>query len=380
MRMNELGIYIHIPFCIKKCDYCDFVSVKPNDSLIEAYISSLIKEIEIYSKLINKFNIDSIFIGGGTPSSIDTEYIGKIFEKLYSSFNIASNPEITIEVNPGTVENKKLKAYKQYGINRISLGAQSLNDKILLNIGRIHNELDILNTIESIKMEGFKNINSDLMIGLPEQTLDDVMSSLEKIIQLNLTHISLYSLIIEKGTKLYELEKNGKLLLPNEDEERLMYHQAKKILEKSGYIQYEISNFAKPGFECKHNLKYWTLQPFVGIGLNSHSNIWNYRFWNYSNFKDYDYYIKKGKLPIENREFINTNSKITEFMILGIRLNSGINKEKFKRLFGTDMDYYYKDAIQKNINDGLIYDDGQCIKLTNKGLDLSNIVELDFYI
>ncbi|HPP31058.1 MAG TPA: radical SAM family heme chaperone HemW [Soehngenia sp.] len=378
--MNELGIYIHIPFCIKKCDYCDFVSVKPNDSLIEAYISSLIKEIEIYSKLINKFNIDSIFIGGGTPSSIDTEYIGKIFEKLYSSFNIASNPEITIEVNPGTVENKKLKAYKQYGINRISLGAQSLNDKILLNIGRIHNELDILNTIESIKMEGFKNINSDLMIGLPEQTLDDVMSSLEKIIQLNLTHISLYSLIIEKGTKLYELEKNGKLLLPNEDEERLMYHQAKKILEKSGYIQYEISNFAKPGFECKHNLKYWTLQPFVGIGLNSHSNIWNYRFWNYSNFKDYDYYIKKGKLPIENREFINTNSKITEFMILGIRLNSGINKEKFKRLFGTDMDYYYKDAIQKNINDGLIYDDGQCIKLTNKGLDLSNIVELDFYI
>ena len=378
--MNELGIYIHIPFCIKKCDYCDFVSVKPNDSLIEAYISSLIKEIEIYSKLINKFNIDSIFIGGGTPSSIDTEYIGKIFEKLYSSFNIASNPEITIEVNPGTVENKKLKAYKQYGINRISLGAQSLNDKILLNIGRIHNELDILNTIESIKMEGFKNINSDLMIGLPEQTLDDVMSSLEKIIQLNLTHISLYSLIIEKGTKLYELEKNGKLLLPNEDEERLMYHQAKKILEKSGYIQYEISNFAKPGFECKHNLKYWTLQPFVGIGLNSHSNIWNYRFWNYSNFKDYDYYIKKGKLPIENREFINTNSKITEFMILGIRLNSGINKEKFKRLFDTDMDYYYKDAIQKNINDGLIYDDGQCIKLTNKGLDLSNIVELDFYI
>jgi len=378
--MNELGIYIHIPFCIKKCDYCDFVSVKPNDSLIEAYISSLLKEIEIYSKLINKFNIDSIFIGGGTPSSIDTEYIGKIFEKLYSSFNIVSNPEITIEVNPGTVENKKLKAYKQYGINRISLGAQSLNDKILLNIGRIHNELDILNTIESIKMEGFKNINSDLMIGLPEQTLDDVMSSLEKIIQLNLTHISLYSLIIEKGTKLYELEKNGKLLLPNEDEERLMYHQAKKILEKSGYIQYEISNFAKPGFECKHNLKYWTLQPFVGIGLNSHSNIWNYRFWNYSNFKDYDYYIKKGKLPIENREFINTNSKITEFMILGIRLNSGINKEKFKRLFGTDMDYYYKDAIQKNINDGLIYDDGQCIKLTNKGLDLSNIVELDFYI
>jgi Coproporphyrinogen III oxidase and related Fe-S oxidoreductases len=232
MRMNELGIYIHIPFCIKKCDYCDFVSVKPNDSLIEAYISSLIKEIEIYSKLINKFNIDSIFIGGGTPSSIDTEYIGKIFEKLYSSFNIASNPEITIEVNPGTVENKKLKAYKQYGINRISLGAQSLNDKILLNIGRIHNELDILNTIESIKMEGFKNINSDLMIGLPEQTLDDVMSSLEKIIQLNLTHISLYSLIIEKGTKLYELEKNGKLLLPNEDEERLMYHQAKKIIRK----------------------------------------------------------------------------------------------------------------------------------------------------
>ncbi len=378
--MNELGIYIHIPFCIKKCDYCDFVSVKINDGLIEEYINDLIKEIEIYSKLISKYVIDSIFIGGGTPSSIDSKFIGEIFEKLYSSFNIDSKAEITIEVNPGTINKKKLEAYKDFGINRISLGAQSLNDKILQNIGRIHNEQDILNTIKLIKLEGFDNINSDLMIGLPEQTLHDVISSLEKIVELNLTHISLYSLIIEEGTKLYKLEQNGKLNLPNEDEERLMYHEAKRLLEKNGYRQYEISNFSKPDFECKHNLKYWTLKPYVGIGLNSHSNIWDYRYWNYSNFKEYHNYLMKGKLPIENKEYINTISKITEFMILGIRLNSGINREEFKRVFGTDMDYYYKDAIQKNINNGLIFDDGKNIKLTSKGLDLSNIVELDFYI
>lgn len=378
--MNELGIYIHIPFCIKKCDYCDFISVKLNDGLIEEYINDLIKEIEIYSKLISKYVIDSIFIGGGTPSSIDSKFIGKIFEKLYSSFNIDSKAEITIEVNPGTINKKKLEAYKDFGINRISLGAQSLNDKILQNIGRIHNEQDILNTIKLIKLEGFDNINSDLMIGLPEQTLHDVISSLEKIVELNLTHISLYSLIIEEGTKLYKLEQNGKLNLPNEDEERLMYHEAKRLLEKNGYRQYEISNFSKPDFECKHNLKYWTLKPYVGIGLNSHSNIWDYRYWNYSNFKEYHNYLMKGKLPIENKEYINTISKITEFMILGIRLNSGINREEFKRVFGTDMDYYYKDAIQENINNGLIFDDGKNIKLTSKGLDLSNIVELDFYI
>ncbi len=378
--MNELGIYIHIPFCIKKCDYCDFVSVKLNDGLIEEYINDLIKEIEIYRKLISKYVIDSIFIGGGTPSSIDSKFIGKIFEKLYSSLNIDSKSEITIEVNPGTINKKKLEAYKDFGINRISLGAQSLNDKILQNIGRIHNEQDILNTIKLIKLEGFDNINSDLMIGLPEQTLHDVISSLEEIVELNLTHISLYSLIIEEGTKLYKLEQNGKLNLPNEDEERLMYHEAKKLLEKNGYRQYEISNFSKPNFECKHNLKYWTLKPYIGIGLNSHSNIWNYRYWNYSNFKEYHNYLMKGKLPIENKEYINTISKITEFMILGIRLNSGINREEFKRVFGTDMDYYYKDAIQKNINNGLIFDDGKNIKLTSKGLDLSNIVELDFYI
>jgi len=378
--MNELGIYIHIPFCIKKCDYCDFVSVKLNDGLIEEYINDLIKEIEIYSKLISKYVIDSIFIGGGTPSSIDSKFIGKIFEKLYSSLNIDSKSEITIEVNPGTINKKKLEAYKDFGINRISLGAQSLNDKILQNIGRIHNEQDILNTIKLIKLEGFDNINSDLMIGLPEQTLHDVISSLEEIVELNLTHISLYSLIIEEGTKLYKLEQNGKLNLPNEDEERLMYHEAKKLLEKNGYRQYEISNFSKPNFECKHNLKYWTLKPYIGIGLNSHSNIWNYRYWNYSNFKEYHNYLMKGKLPIGNKEYINTISKITEFMILGIRLNSGINREEFKRVFGTDMDYYYKDAIQKNINNGLIFDDGKNIKLTSKGLDLSNIVELDFYL
>ncbi len=378
--MEKLGIYIHIPFCIKKCDYCDFVSVKPNEEMIERYINSLINEMKIYSKLIGGYLVDSIFIGGGTPSSIDIKYIYRLFEILNNSFNIASDSEITIEVNPGTIDNKKIKAYKENGINRISLGVQSLNDKILYNIGRIHNKEDIINTIKLIKLNGFDNLNTDLMIGLPGQTLPDVINSLEQIIELKPTHISLYSLIIEEGTKLYELEKNGKLILPSEDEERLMYHDAKEFLEENGYLQYEISNFSQNGFECKHNLKYWTLKPYIGLGLNSHSNIWNYRYWNYSNFTDYNEALNRGSLPISNKEFISTKSRITEFMILGIRLNSGINREEFYKEFGTDIDYFYKDAIQKNKDLGLIYEDGRSIKLTKKGLDFSNIVELDFYI
>ncbi|MBC7087144.1 MAG: oxygen-independent coproporphyrinogen III oxidase [Tissierellales bacterium] len=379
--MKELGVYIHIPFCLKKCNYCDFVSFSSNDKKISEYINYITKEIQIYRNTLNEdYIVNSIFIGGGTPSLIDSKHLKTIIDEINQSFKVDSEAEITIEANPGTLDNTKLAIYHEIGINRISIGAQSLNDDILKKLGRIHNSYDVLDAVELIRTNQFKNYNIDMMIGLPDQTIYNVLTDLENVIKLKPTHISLYSLIIEEGTLFFELEKHGQLNLPNEDEERIMYHKAIELLEKNGYKQYEISNFAKEGFECRHNLKYWTLMPYIGLGLNSHSYIENTRYSNYSNFDEYYKKIKENKLPVSSEEYIDDISRMTEYIILGIRLNKGINKKHFKENFGIDIEDYYKDAIIKNKQNGNIYEDEETIKLTKKGLDFSNIVELDFYI
>lgn len=379
--MKELGVYIHIPFCLKKCNYCDFVSFSSNDKKISEYINYITKEIQIYRNTLNEdYIVNSIFIGGGTPSLIDSKHLKTIIDEINQSFKVDSEAEITIEANPGTLDNTKLAIYHEIGINRISIGAQSLNDDILKKLGRIHNSADVLDAVELIRTNQFKNYNIDMMISLPDQTIYNVLTDLENVIKLKPTHISLYSLIIEEGTLFFELEKHGQLNLPNEDEERIMYHKAIELLEKNGYKQYEISNFAKEGFECRHNLKYWTLMPYIGLGLNSHSYIENTRYSNYSNFDEYYKKIKENKLPVSSEEYIDDISRMTEYIILGIRLNKGINKKHFKENFGIDIENYYKDAIIKNKQNGNIYEDEETIKLTKKGLDFSNIVELDFYI
>lgn len=376
--MKELSLYIHIPFCISKCYYCDFSSFVNINHKIDDYIDSLIHELSLYKERINEYNIKTIFIGGGTPSCINPKHINRILEFIYKNFRTTGLVEVTIEANPGTLDREKVKIYKKSGINRVSIGVQTLDDNLLESIGRIHKAKDFYRSYEILREENINNINVDLIFGLPNQTIDNVIDSLKKVIELGVEHISYYGLILEEGTRLYKSYIEGKILLPDEDMERLMYHKATEHLIEHGYDHYEISNYALPSYECKHNLVYWDVKPYLGIGLSSHSNMEGKRFSNTSNINIYIENLKKKILPIEGEEIINKNTEIEEFCILGLRKISGIDKVQFKNRFGIEIEELYKDIINKHIKNGLILNDDNCIQLTKRGLDLSNLVEVDF--
>ena len=377
MKKQELGIYIHIPFCKRKCYYCDFISYDNKCNEIPEYIESLSQEIEEFD--FSNYQTNSIYIGGGTPSYMDSKYINKIVDKIYQKAN-CKNAEITIEVNPGTVTLEKLKEYKKDGINRLSIGLQSTNNKILQNIGRIHTYEDFLNTYKLAKEVGFKNINVDLMIGLPNQTIQDLKASLKKIIKLNPNHISIYSLIVEEGTIIEKLLNEGKITLPKEEQERRMYWYVKDTLELNGYHHYEISNFSKEGKESRHNLNCWNQEEYVGFGVGAHSYINNIRFSNTKSIEEYIKNItnncKEKNMIIEEKQSLQ--DKENEFMLLGFRKIEGIEITKFKEKFIENPIFLYKERLQKLEKEGLINIDLNNIKLTNKGLDLANIVFEEF--
>lgn len=291
--MKELGIYIHIPFCAKKCLYCDFVSYENKQELIEKYVGILNKEILECSLPVDvnlqEYEVSTIYIGGGTPSFIDSKYISEILKNIENKFNVLENAEITIEINPGTVTKEKLQDYKNSGINRLSIGLQSTNDDILKQIGRIHTYKQFLQNYNIARQIGFENINVDLMLALPNQTMQILKDSIDKIICLNPEHVSVYSLILEEETPLYNLVQKGKVSLINEELERDMYWNVKKELEKSGYEHYEISNFAKKRYNSKHNTNCWEQKEYIGFGAAAHSYIQNAR---YSNIADIQEYIK----------------------------------------------------------------------------------------
>ena len=278
--MKDLALYIHIPFCKSKCSYCDFLSFADKDEKIEDYINALLTELKLYKDKLSNYQIKTIFIGGGTPTNINAVYIEKILNYINKNYNVENLEEVSIESNPGTLNKEKIKTYIRAGINRVSLGVQSLNDDILSSIGRIHTSKDFYNSFKLLREMGIKNINVDLMFGLPSQSMEDVVYSLEKMIDLGVEHISYYGLILEEGTKLYDLYEKDKIVLPTEEKERQMYHNIVRILDNNGYNHYEISNFSMPGYECKHNLVYWDINPYLGIGLNSHSNTDGKRFSN----------------------------------------------------------------------------------------------------
>lgn len=372
------GIYIHIPFCKQKCYYCDFVSFANKEELIERYINALKKEIKY--KLKSKDKIDTIYIGGGTPSVIDSKYIVEILEEIYSIVGFDETREVTIEINPGTVDKEKIEAYKTVGINRISLGLQTTNDILLKNIGRIHTYKQFEEAYNLVKQEGFTNINVDLMLALPNQTIKDLEESLKQVINLNPTHISVYSLILEEGTKLEDLINRKVLELPSEDIERQMYWKTKHLLEENGYIHYEISNFAKENYKSKHNSNCWKQQEYYGFGLASHSYINNVR---YSNIEDLSQYIKN----IENEEYnkikqvneIQTKiSKAKEYMMLSLRTIDGVKIKEYKAKFQENPLYIYRKEIEKLTQNELLEIDGDNIKLTAKGIDFANQVWKEF--
>lgn len=364
---NELGIYIHIPFCKKKCDYCDFVSYCGKEEYVEKYIEAVKQEIKDNLKKIQG-EITTIYIGGGTPSCIDSKYIVEIMNTIYSVIENRAD-EITIEVNPGTVTEKKFQAYKKAGINRLSIGLQETHNKLLKSIGRIHTFEQFIETYELARKVGFNNINVDLMIGLPNQSIADIKESLEKIIELNPEHISVYSLILEEGTPLFEKYKAGEIQLPGEELERNMYWYVKNTLENVGYNHYEISNFAKPGYESKHNMNCWEQKEYIGIGAAAHSYVNGVRYSNISNLHEY---IKGRDRIIHEIQTIEDMQK--EYMLLGLRKIQGVSIQAFKNKFAENPIYLFRNELQELTEQGLLEIDGDAIKLTNKGLDLANIV------
>ncbi len=373
--MKELGIYIHIPFCKRKCAYCDFISFSGHQKLIEPYINSLIREIKNYKTEKEKYVIKTIYFGGGTPSFIESKYIVEILDTIKAKFNVLENAEITIEANPGTVDELKLKDYYNAGINRISFGLQSTRSELLKLVGRIHSYSSFLEAYNLARKIGFKNINIDLMIGLPVQFLEDVQKDLEKIIELKPEHISVYSLIVEEGTKIEEKIKNKELYLPSEELERKMYWEVKRKLEEVGYIHYEISNYSKPGFESKHNMSCWNQEEYLGFGLAAHSYINNKRYSNTIDFDEYFDWPENSKIIHEKQ---TKEDKQKEFMLLGLRKIEGIKISDFKNKFIENPIYLYRESLNKLTTQGLIEIDIDSIKLTDKGIDLANLVWEEF--
>ena len=382
--MKNLGIYIHIPFCKKKCYYCDFVSYANKQEKVKEYINCITKEIDSYLYELENYNVTTIYIGGGTPSFIDSIYIvnllNKLRDKLKNNDTKWSNIEITIEVNPGTVNLEKLKQYKEAGANRVSIGLQSSNDKLLKQLGRIHNYQEFLNTYQTARQVGFENINVDLMLGLPNQSIQDLRETIENVVKLTPEHISVYSLILEENTKMEQCIKSGKLELPDEEVERQMYWYVKNKLELNGYEQYEISNFSKKGRESKHNTNCWKQKEYIGLGIAAHSYINRKR---YSNIEDLDKYIENIKAnEIEkNRrthEIQTIDEAQKEYMILGLRTIKGVSIQEFKEEYGENPIYLFREELNELVNEDLLEIDSDFIRLTNKGLDLANLVFEEF--
>lgn len=382
MNKKELGIYLHIPFCKQKCNYCDFVSFSDKCEKIESYIECLEKEINKFD--FSNFMVTTIYIGGGTPSFINSKYIKLIMNTLYNKIDINKNKkdklEITIEVNPGTVTKEKLQDYKEAGINRLSIGLQTSQDRLLKQIGRVHSYQEFIETYQSAKEVGFENINIDLMLGLPNQTLKDLKESLNKIIELNPNHISVYSLILEEGTKLFNQIENNEFKLPDEESERNMYWYVKNMLELNEYNHYEISNFSKKGKESKHNLNCWNQKEYIGFGVAAHSYLYNTRFSNTNNLEDYINNINNNefKKNIRIEEEQNKEDQEKEYMMLGFRKIDGVNISKFKEKFIDNPIFIYKDKLNKLVEEGLIEIDLNNIRLTSKGIDFANLVFEEF--
>lgn len=369
MNKKEIGVYIHIPFCKQKCYYCDFASFANCNQYIEKYVEQL--KNEIIKQNLSQYKISTIYIGGGTPSYIDSSYIVEILKLI----NVKEAEEVTIEVNPGTVTKEKLEDYYEAGINRISIGLQSTNDKLLKTIGRIHNCEEFIKTYNLAREVGFKNVNVDLMIGLPTQGLEDVEESINKIAKLKPEHISVYSLIIEENTKIEELLNKGVLEEISEETERKMYWLVKNKLENLGYKHYEISNFAKEGYESKHNMDCWNQKEYIGFGLAAHSYLNKKRYSNTENLKTYLEDVEKNRII---HEVQTTESERNEYMLLGLRKIDGINIQDFKNKFVDNPIYLYREELNKLVMDKLVNVDENYIKLTNKGIDLANLVWEEF--
>ena len=385
-----MELYIHIPFCVRKCNYCDFLSVVSDSEFKRRVVDCIIKEIRIrFNELKDSDSarpvISTVFFGGGTPSCLDSDMIESIMNSIYENADIDNDAEITIEANPGTLNLDKLKHYKEIGINRLSMGLQSANYNELLMLGRIHSYEDFEMNYKEARNVGFDNINVDIMTALPSQTISSIENTLRKVISLNPEHISAYSLIIEEGTLFAE---RTELLdeLPSEDSERKIYYLVRDYLRVAGYSQYEISNFARSRnnkiLSCRHNVGYWTRDNYIGVGPGAASLIGNVRCSNITSIEDYIERIERGSLAIDDDTIqrLTKEDEMSEFMFLGLRMTDGISEADFKDKFGIDILEVYGNSIEEHISDGTICRDNGRIFLSERGMDVSNYVMSDFLL
>lgn len=378
---KELELYLHIPFCVSKCKYCDFLSAPSGEEQRQIYVERLCRRIRYWSDVIHNYGYEivSIFVGGGTPSILTEAQITQVFEAVHESFPIREDAEITLEMNPGTDVKDKLPVYRELGINRLSMGLQSADNEELKCLGRIHTYEDFRQVYQWAREAGFTNINVDLMSAIPGQTLESYEDTLRKVADLEPEHISAYSLIIEEGTPFYERYGEGRHAeeLPDEDIERQMYVRTGEILEDYGYHRYEISNYAKDGYECRHNLGYWDRKEYLGLGAGA-SSLMDHIRW-----KEPDHIGPSTGLVLEEREDftrLRRKDEMEEFMFLGLRKINGVSEYDFYKSFRVSMDEIYKDSIENLIKEGLLVREEDRIRLTDRGIDLSNYALSQFLL
>lgn len=400
MNKRPLGLYLHFPFCVRKCRYCDFLSFPSDEAGREAYLQRLKEEIMIRGAEYQDYYIETLFIGGGTPSLMTGQQLTELLDAVRAAFHVSSSGEWTMECNPGTTNAETLKIYRTAGINRLSFGLQSMNDEELKYLGRIHTAKQFVDNYEAARRAGFENINIDLMSALPGQTMASWVDTLKKVSALEPEHISAYSLIIEEGTPFWNLYgdghgdeegaggnaadsaslKKGKSLipaLPDEDSEREMYHVTKSFLAEKGYERYEISNYARRGFECRHNLIYWQRKDYLGLGLGAASMVGDRRFSNMSDMVQYMHDFSYCQ-----KETLDRKAQIEETMFLGLRCTAGVSDRLFEEKFGVRMMHIYGDIIRQYISEGFLQYDSETERLafTEAGMDVSNWILSDFLL
>ena len=373
---QSLSLYIHFPFCVRKCRYCDFLSGPADQAAREAYLGALEREISLVPEFIGKRPVRTVFFGGGTPSLMEEGQLSSLMEALTSVFGLEKDAEISMEVNPGTADLRKLRKFRELGINRLSIGVQSFHDSELALLGRIHRSEDAVRIFHEAREAGFDNLNLDLMSALPGQSADSWRDNLETACSLGPEHLSAYSLIIEEGTPFASMSLPP---LPDEEEDRRMYHETREILKSHGYERYEISNYARKGFACRHNCVYWTCRDYLGLGLGASSLTGSSRFDCVSSMKDYlsagrweDFHLEETHLTPEDR--------MEEFMFLGLRMTEGIRPAEFEKRFGVSYEEIYGKISERHLEEGLLDEEGGRLFLTERGLDIANYVMSDYIL
>ncbi len=382
MTKRDLGIYVHIPFCARKCGYCDFVSAVGTKEEQTYYIRMLLREIRSFEALGSLYRVRTLFLGGGTPSLLEPMELLRVITQIEEEFEMDEEAEITIECNPGTLTKEKLEDYRRLGINRLSLGLQSANNRELKQLGRIHSWQDFLDSFSLARKIGFDNINVDLMFGIPTQTMESWTDTLEKVTELNPEHISAYSLMIEEGTPFYEIFSNprNRRLLPDEKTEREMYHFTRKFLDERGYHRYEISNYAKEGRECRHNITYWDGGEYLGFGVSAASYLDGRRFANSDNMEEYRENARQSYANFRKTPPQPVKNTVEEFMFLGLRMMRGISITEFEQKFHVPFHEVYGEQVENMIRQGFLEEEGGRLRFTERGIDVSNSLLVDFLL